>query len=102
LPNEIVASRHDRERGIWKVRIHGRLRCPICYRDDYAEVMLSRHLWVHGNRATLIQCILDLVSRDTLTHSGEHDAAGCWLCKREAELAKAKQTRTEVEVQRCQ
>jgi len=73
-----------------RVRIHGRLRCPICGKDDYAEVMLSRHLWAHGNRGLLIETIVRLVSESTIRHNSNHDVVTCWLCKREAELSRVR------------
>ncbi len=70
----------------------GMLRCPICGSQDYPEISLSAHLWQHGHRPTLIDCIVKLVAEATVHHSSHHHAGNCWLCKREAELARIKQS----------
>src|SRR5213080_2696818 len=83
-----------------------RIPCPICNTPEYSEPVLSSHLWTkHGNRNLLISTVIQLTGQ--LTALGEwvhyrnlaHDARSCLLCRNEAELAKAKQTRTELEVQ---
>ncbi len=73
------------------VAVRGKLPCPIC-NEDYPELWLSRHLWAHGHRPVLIACIVKLVGEATVHHSSHHHAGNCWLCKREAELARIKQS----------
>ena len=85
-----------------------KIPCPICNTPDYSEAVLSSHLWTkHGNRNLLISTIIQLTGQliglsDSLHRQATvHNSRYCILCEkqRQAELSKAKQTRTEVEVQ---
>ncbi len=67
-------------------RLHGKLVCPVCGTDEYPEIMLSRHLWQHGHRPTLIKALVEVVTELTLVHRstglGPHDQTTCLLCQK--------------------